>query len=446
MKLRYLAIAAACAAISGQASALTVAQSQGAQLKLFISGSSALQKVIEGVLTQNCGADKTQFKSLATSAAGPTDTTNGNSHNIYSCTLTGSDFGAANVGKTIMLVKREAGGSAQGVFPVALNTAIAFMNVATCSDTALTCTGTTLVKPDAGVSDLEPVAFNSAVNRPTAFAGQTVNNSQFDGAAPSAVAEQIFALVVNNTLYADLQADQGVGTGVPTVSSAAFASIYSPGYGQLGLGWTPLLKTGNNQSQINICSRAIGSGTRATAQVQFLQSPNNIVPQSFANSGDNTPGAVKGGNGAGNFFLSEESSSGNVVACVNAANANAAYSIGMVSADRDLTGTGANFVKLDNQTPGRLAAKDGNYPWVFEAFYQVNKSAANLAIAKAFGIAFALPSNIAAIPVAAQNGVMATPENCSGGIYSDWTTAAELAFCSRVSRNQDSRTPLVFIK
>ena len=443
MKLRYLAIAAACAAISGQASALTVAQSQAAQLKLFISGSSALQKVIEGVLTQNCGADKTQFKSLATSFG---DTSNGASHNIYSCTLTGSDFGAANVGKTMMLVKREAGGSAQGVFPVALNTAIAFMDVATCSDTALTCTGTTLVKPDAGVSDLEPVVFNSAVNRPTAFAGLTVNNSQFDGGAPSAVAEQIFALVVNNTLYAALQADQGVGTGVPTVSSAAFASLYSPGYGQLGLGWTPLLKTGNNQSQINICSRAIGSGTRATAQVQFLQSPNNIVPQSFANVGDNTPGAVKGGNGTGNFFLSEESSSGNVVACVNTANASSAYSIGMVSADRDLTGTGANFVKLDNQTPGRLAAKDGNYPWVFEAFYQVNKSAANLAIAKAFGVAFALPSNIAAIPVSAQNGVMATPENCSGGIYSDWVSPAELAFCSRVSRNQDSRTPLVFIK
>ena len=136
MKLRYLAIAAACAAISGQASALTVAQSQAAQLKLYISGSSALQKVIEGVLTQNCGADKTQFKSLAASFG---DTSNGASYNIYSCTLTGNDFGAANVGKTIMLVKREAGGSAQGVFPVALNTAIAFMNIATCSDTALTC-------------------------------------------------------------------------------------------------------------------------------------------------------------------------------------------------------------------------------------------------------------------------------------------------------------------
>lgn len=444
MKFRYLAIAAACAAISGQASALTVAASQGAQLKLFISGSSALQKVIEGVLTQNCGADKTQFKSALASFG---DTANGTSHNIYSCTLTGSDFGAANVGKTIMLVKREAGGSAQGVFPVAQNTPIAFMDIATCSDSALTCTGTTLVKPDAGVSDLEPVAFNSAVNRPTAFAGQTVSNAQFAGGVPSAVAMQIFGLIVNNTLYADLQADQGLsGAAVPTVSSAAFASLYSPGYGQLGLGWTPLLKTGNNQSQINICSRAIGSGTRATAQVQFLQSPNNVVPQSFATLGDNTAGAVKGGNGAGNFLVSEESSSGNVVSCVAAANPNAAYSIGLVSADRDLTGTGANFVKLDNQTPGRLAAKDGNYPWVFEAFYQVNKSAANLAIAKAFGVAFALPANIAAIPVAAQNGVMATPENCSGGIYSDWTTAAEMAFCSRVSRNQDSRTPLVFIK
>ena len=118
----------------------------------------------------------------------------------------------------------------------------------------------------------------------------------------------------------------------------------------------------------------------------------------------------------------------------------------MVSADRDLTGTGAKFVNLDNQVAGRLAAKEGKYSWVFEAFYQVNKTAPNLEIARLFGKAFALPANIAAIPVASQNGVMATPENCSGGIYSDWTSPAEVAFCSRVSRNQDSRTPLVFIK
>ena len=445
MKFRYLAIAAACAAISGQANAaMTVAQAQGAQLKLFISGSSALQKVIEGVLTQNCGADKVQFKSLFGSAAAPSDTTNGNSHNIYACTLTGNDFGAANVGKTMMLVKREAGGSAVGVFPVAANTSVSFMDISTCSDVSATCTGLVSAKPDAGVSDLEPVAFNNAVNRPTAFAGQTVTSTQF--ASSTAVAEQVFGLIVNTNLYTALQADQGLAsTVVPSVSSAAFTSLYLAGAGQSGLSWTPLLSTGNPASQVNICSRALGSGTRASAQLQVLQSPSNILPLSFASPAtDNTvatPAIARGGNVDGAYFVSEESSSGNVVACVNAANATGAYSIGMVSVDRDLTNSGTSFVKLDNQTASTSTAKNGQYPWVFEAFYNVNKLAPNLAIAKLFGTAFALPVNINAISTAAKNGVMATPENCQGD-----GSAIEAAVCSRVSRNQDSRQPLVFIR
>ena len=446
MKFRYLAIAAACAAIAGQAHAatgvMTAAQANAAQLKLFISGSSALQKVIEGVLTQNCATDKVQFKSQYGSAAAPSDTTNGNSHNIYACTLTGNDFGTANVGKTIMLVKREAGGSAYGVFPVAANTVVPFMDISTCSDAAATCTGLVSVKPDAGVSDLEPAAFNSAVNRPVAFGTQTVVASQF--ASSGAVAEQVFGLVVNANLYAALLADQGLTTpSVPSVSSAAFTSLYIAGAGQSGLGWAPLLSSGNVTSQVNICARALGSGTRASAQLQFLQSPSNIFPLSFANPAvDNSTGAVKGAVADSAYFVSEESSSGNVIACVQAANATGAYSIGMVSVDRDMsTYAGAYIVKLDNQTANSSAAKNGQYPWVFEAFYNVNKTAPNLAIAKAFGTAFALPININAISAAAKNGVMATPENCQGD-----GSAAEVAVCSRVSRNQDSRQPLVFIR
>ena len=442
MKLRYLAIAAACAAISGQASALTVAQSQASSLKLFISGSSALQKVIEGVLSQNCGSDYTKFVSKAGSAAATTDTTNGNSHNIYSCTLTGADFGAASVGKTITLVKREAGGSAYGVFPVAANSNVSFLDISSCNDTDKTCTGLVSVKPDAGVSDLEPVAFNSAVNRPTAFATQAaVASGQFAVSGP--VAEQVFGLVVNTTLYTALQADQGLAsTVVPSVSSAAFTSLYIAGAGQSGLGWAPLLSSGNVTSQVNICSRALGSGTRASAQIQFLQSPSNIFPLSFASPAlDNSSGAVKSANADSAYFVSEETSSGNVVACVNAANANSAYAIGLVSADRDLTGTGASFVKLDNQTANTSTAKNGQYPWVFEAFYNVNKLAPNLALAKAFGTAFALPVNINSVSTAAKNGVMASPENCQGD-----GSVVEAAVCSRVSRNGDSRQPLVFIR
>lgn len=469
MKLRYLAIAAACAAVSGHAMALDKATTIAvpAANQLYIAGSSALQKVIEGVLSQNCAAGTfTNFKSLA--ASFPPDTSNGNSYNIYSCTLNAvNDFG--NLAGNIAVYKREAGGSAQGVFPVAFPAAnaaqIKFLDINSCTDGANTCTSViTNRAPDAGVSDLEPVAFNFTVNQPTAFAGQKVINSNFDAVKPpKAVAVQVFGLIVNDGLYADLQADQGLPpSGQPSVSSAAFTTLYLPGFGLTGLGWTPLLKTGAKlQSQVNICSRVLGSGTRATAQVQFLQSPYNALASAFAvPSIDNTPGAIKGASTVGNYFVSDESTAGNVGGCVALANASGGYSVGITSTDR-VAPAGTKFVKLDNQIPSAqpaagptaqdpAQARNGEYPWVFESFYQINKTAPSLALARLFGTAFAKPDNIFAAGAGANaptlNGIMATPENCSGAIYTDWVSAAERTVCSRVSRQQDSRTPLVFIK
>ena len=456
MKFHKIALAA-CAVLSTQAHALNAADSAAAPVKLYITGSSALQSVIEGLLNQpgNCTPGTfTKFRGLAGSPAGSGDTANGNSHNAYSCTLaTGNDFGAGFDGQNVAIIKREAGGSAQGVFPLFTTAAVptatvALIDLGSCTDAGNTCNNTALVVPDAGVSDLEPVAFNFAVNQPTAFLGQTVANNGFRSV--TSVAQQIFALVGNDLLANDLAAL----TGSKSVPKAAFASIFASGYNAVDLGWLPFARTSSGTflpgatNQVNLCSRGIGSGTRATAQIQFLDLPYNALAVLPATVTNNTAGALRGGNTPGAFFVSEESSSGNVVACVNAANASNGYSIGIVSADRDLTGTGTQFLSIDNVAPGRAAAKEGQYQWMYESFYNVSKKVGSTSVnlfPNAFGAAFKLPKNINALSPTAANGIMATPANCSGTTAAAWT-GDELAACARVSRNRDSRRPLTFAK
>ena len=459
MKLHHIAIAA-LAALSTQAFALNAADTAAAPVKLYITGSSALQAVIEGMLNQpgNCLAGTyTKYKGLAGSPAGSGDSSNGSSHNAYSCTLeVGNDFGSGFTGQNVAVIKREAGGSAQGVFPLYVSTGtptttVAMIDLTTCNDTDNTCNNTASVVPDAGVSDLEPVAFNASVNQPSAFAGQVVANSGFRSV--SSVAEQVFALIGNDTLNNDLIAL----TGSASVPKSAFASIFAASYNSLDLGWLPFARNSSVSpatflpgatNQVNVCSRAIGSGTRATAQIQFLDLPYNVLAASVAVPGGNTGGAVRGGNQAGAYFISEESSSGNVVGCVAAANAGGGYAIGIVGADRDLTGTGTHFLSIDNVAPGRAAGKDGQYQWMYESFYNVSKKVASTSVTlfpNAFGAAFKLAKNINAVSAAAANGVMATPANCSGTTATAWVTD-ELAACARVSRNKDSRKPLAFAK
>jgi hypothetical protein len=458
MKLHHIAIAA-LAALSTQAFALNAADTAAAPVKLYITGSSALQPVIEGLLNQpgNCVVGTyTKYAGLAGSPAGSGDTKNGNSQNAYSCTIAaGSDFGSTFNGQNVTIIKREAGGSAQGVFPLystgTPTATVALIDLTSCNDTDQTCNNVASVVPDAGVSDLEPVAFNSVVNQPSAFAGQVVANTGFRSV--TSVAEQVFALIGNDNLNNDLIAL----TGSASIPKAAFASIFASGYDSLTLGWLPFGRNSSGSpatflpgatNQVNLCSRAIGSGTRATAQIQFLDLPYNVFAASVAIPSGNTVGAVRGGNTAGAFFVSEESSSGNVVGCVAAANVSGGYSVGIVGADRDLTGTGTHFLSIDNVAPGRAAGKEGQYQWMYESFYNVSKKVASTSTTlfpNAFGAAFKLAKNINAISATAANGVMANPANCSGSTAAAWVTD-ELAACARVSRGKDSRRPLTFAK
>lgn len=452
MKLHHIAIAAVCAAAGSSTFAAD----------FYLSGSSALQKVIAKSIANNCSTLVTFPGQNNSAAAGPLDNADGQSQTRYVCTASASNSWGVTSG-TVFNIFLNTQGSAYGVFPVAANSAISFIDPTTCngaptgSGTATTCTGVVAHTPDAGVSDLEPSMFNDSSNHPVAAVSgaapgttfpklfgtaPTISASSFDSSKVAAM--QTFGLAVNNALLADLQADQGLTSAqIPTISSSAFASIYSPFYEQSGLGWTPLFTgvAGHPNNQVNICSRLPGSGTRASAQAFFLQAPFSTFSQGFnapstANANDSaTLSDSVGQNVSGAYAIGEYDNSGAVVGCVTGTTAGG-YAIGLLSTDRASGGaTGFTFVNLDGSVPDAIHARTGRYQWTYEAFYQVNKGSANKTFANAFYNAFKTPTNIAALGAPSTNGVSAAVKNCS--------TSPTAAVCSHVTR-ANARAALIY--
>ena len=253
-------------------------------------------------------------------------------------------------------------------------------------------------------------------------------------------------VVVNDKLYADLQADQGT-SGVPSVPAVAFANLWGSAYNP-GNAWNPLCKDPYNCSaltlvttNINLAVRAIGSGTRAAAGLFFNNTPSGKGSKQWA-TGSTTnlfSAAVTGGRSVFNA-----SSGGNVVGaldtCGDATATSPRYCMGILGRETDLTGKKVKFVNIDNSAPD--GAKFGQYGIVYEATYQINKNAsvAAKALATAFGSAAAKPVNINQ----AFNGlgVLALPSACGTFPY----TGIEAVVCSRVSRGGNSNATLSIAK
>jgi hypothetical protein len=477
MKLNLLALAAlATIAGAAQAAPLTTTQAIAATNQLYISGSSALQKLVEGQIKQNCSGDTLSIwrSASGTTWAGSTtaDTTAGASHNIYSCTLNATnDFGLTG---DITVVKREAGGSGQGVFPIggAATGGIAqlMMDIASPGCTAaggLTaiCAGGAgsekSVQADMGISDAEPAVFNATFNKASAFAALSVSDTSFD-AAPTPIGLNVVGLVVNQQLYNDLQADQVAqglipAGGVPSVPSTAFASILTSTYNS-GLAWTPFFSAGSaaalKNTHINVAFRAAGSGTRASAGLFFNNYPSGQVPKNFANGVTTNTFNALADNGRSVF---NASSSGNVIGAVNACG-NDRYCVGILGLEQNLSAApNTKFVNIDGASPTN--ARLGQYNFAYEATYQVNKTGLNgssgKTFANAFGAALALPVNIYAannVPtVSAFQGFLALPGKCTGS-FATWTstpvtpTTPEGLVCSRVTRGGNSNNTLTVLK
>jgi hypothetical protein len=420
MKLRSIALAS-LAALAGQAFAaadltpVTVADVQAAITAgnvLYISGSSAAKGIIKGLVQQNCGGP------LAT-WTGPTLTSggiSGGAGNIYACKVLATNDWTLPENTVVVVNKRDFLGSGYGVFPVAQQVAIDFTDISSCVDnTATTCTGTTLVVPNAGISDLEPTAFNNSFNRPVDFTSAAAVTAA-DFTTPKSIFSQVFGVAVTTKLAAEMIAAGNFitvnGVQVPNLSTTQVANLLSTGVKTHA--WKGIATSANTTAGVNVCTRDLGSGTRAAFNTLFVQNgTTGLTPISTAQ----TVLATTFTDAAGSVYVNEAGSGGGVQTCLQSVNGlTKGFGIGLLTLG---TGTTANytFAAIDGVAPTRDNAKTGKYNVWAETFMQLNKqftvangaNAAAVSFLGKFQTQAALVDNIGNVGSPAVAGVFALP-------------------------------------
>jgi len=468
MKLRLIAAAASLLAI-GQAQALTPTQvADATTIKVYAAGASAIRNIVGQIFLQNCASNlDIYYSDKSTGGSFTSDGANGDSHRVYTCTLKAdadleTDLkGKSLGGKNVAFYKRDAGGSAQGVFPVAVPQNSANLAISTaCTSTGnaasfnaatgvttpsyLCKTAETLRAPDLGFSDVEPRLFKG-LNALSGFSSAGLTTAQASGLTVVPTFQTIMAVAVTNTLYTALQTAQNT-TGVPSVPRTVVGSLTR---GELtspadGLGWHAL-GVADPDKQVNICRRAAGSGTQAAANLLFSGFPCAATAQvAPAVNGDSeyantlTPASWTDGG----FFVYEASSAGNVENCLANANAAGGYAIGHLSRE-NAEKPSWKHVALDGVAPTRANMIDGKYDYAVESTAQyrtANLTAleagsaddkAKAAFIKGFAKAVGRPVNMDKLAAAAKDGLAALP---TAGKYKDPNDSIAAAFVSRVGR------------
>lgn len=491
MQVRHIALAALVAA-TGSAQALTPAQivaarSAGTLKEVYVAGASAQRLFIGAWFQQQCKASTFDVFFNGTGVA-----PSGANHRAYSCELS-KKVGNWVAGTQVLLVKRDQGGSTQGVNPVATATAQDQMVVdASCSavpgnpspaeDITLPTFGCPNVASrlaDAGVSDVEPALFQKPVN--LLAPGVAVNTKNLD---TKAFNQTVMGVAVNKKLYRALQESQGL---IPAggaldddpakqpnltrafVSSALSGNLSGSTADKLGwnaAGITAAVDPAVLSKQVNVCRRNIGSGTQASFNIEFLNAGcgtgvavyEPVGQTTGANNATNNASAPLAENGT--LAWVNNSGSSTVESClgttVETTVGGTAYGIGILSRENTPTPTGLGidkgyrFVKLDGVAPTRDNAKVGKYPFIYAATMQWNKTTLVDADVKQFlinlrangGKASAL--NVADVDT--QQGVLALPTTYPGA-YDDLTDPVVLKFASRVDRNiAGSCSPVRMVK
>ena len=523
MKLRSIAIAAAAfAAASSSFAVPAVSVDAAGTVRIYMAGATALRNTIAGiVLNDICGGTAanatTTLYNMAESGTG--FSFNGNYWGI-TCKVTatgGGKIGGVPAGTSIAFFKSDAGGSAQGVFPVYFGTQRPFVetaNLANCAGasgfTAVAdrayygCPGTRLAAPMFGMSDVEPAMFkgvnvpNDPIDTSDDFYPQDgLSQAQIGELQVTPVVQTLFAVAVNNNLYADMFAKQGLAAKyssagvacttastdencIPSLGQAEARSFFGGTESNWRLASTnPALVN----SQLNVCRRVQGSGTQAAANLQFGGFPCNgstVSPADFGYSTSAAPEAMSsftgktqsgktianylidnlGGNGGvgpmpgGTTFVFEGPGTGDVVSCLNAANKAGGYAIGHVSKENVPATSGTvglwKHVRLEGANPDGTQAKQGRYDYVVESTIQYKAAsftgftAQQQSFINGFTTEIAKPDALAKLPAANQNGVLALPLSYAG----DFGTGSvnEIKFGSRVSRAGNSCQPLAALK
>ena len=323
-KLNILAASIAMATASGaNAGAL------GAANEIFISGATAPANFIrEDAMLRICDAAAapvqvfTEQVAVAPSTTPGGDILNAGNHTVVHCTAKAVTGAAGLAGKDIAIYKFN-GGSATGVAPVAEGLAVDFLDasVAGCAPVEHTpgdntypistsgdvfelyeCTNAALIKqqiPDAGVSDVEPKVFTSALaldfgTEPTgAKVRPTVELGDLSMLTVKAGPGLVFGTAVSLPMYDELLDDQQAKGMLPDCPAnptraqrdtiACMPSLPSAGIRAVFEGqvtsWADFTPYGesldptnvNQGNNVHLCKRTNGSGTHAQFSVNYLQ-------------------------------------------------------------------------------------------------------------------------------------------------------------------------------
>jgi hypothetical protein len=482
MKLSLITTAALMAC--GAAQALTPAEIdnlRGNGLKeINLAGASAQRLFIAAWFQQQCKASTFDVFFNGTASA-----PSGSSYRAYSCRLSKAvgDF-AANT--PVLLVKRDTGGSFEGVNPIALADRQTNMLVSGASCDAVpgnpspatdilvpsfACSGTQNIVSDAGFSDVEPKLFQRPVNLPD---GQkALANNQLNKLDIKTINQTVFGVAVNKGLYRDLQADQGLDpvdddANRPTLRSTWVAAALQ-GQAEGGAkktGWSVVFTKSNpGAKQVNVCRRTVGSGTQAASNTYFVSIDYEPLLNNYQVFGQTYNAGNKASIGTNVGTIQENGTravqlgagTSDVESCLGTKVENAnAYGLGVLSRENNPKPAGQpdknyRFVKINGDQPNRDAAKLGNYDFVFNATMQWNTDTiANGSDKESFLNALrnnaGKPASLNGADPDTQQGAMSPPSTYSGP-YEDLAGAVNLKFSSRVDRIIDnSGTALRIVK
>jgi hypothetical protein len=312
-----------------------------ATVRIHLTGASASRAAVAGVVLNDiCGGSATNTTTTLYNVAesGTAFTFNGNYWAI-TCKLpsAGATYIGLPVNTAIAFFKSDAGGSAQGVFPIFNNSDATFVQpapltgctVATSTTTPnpnidrvyTACPATRIDKPNFGTSDVEPALF-TGINVPNDANDPNVSSYPAGGLSPSDIAklevtpifQTVFALAVNTNLYTAMFAKQSLAakkdaaglacttastdeTCIPSVGYAEARSLlqgFEPNWRLLVNSVAPTLDS-KLDSQVNICRRVQGSGTQAAANLALMGFPCNgsaLTPADYNASSSAAPDAV----------------------------------------------------------------------------------------------------------------------------------------------------------
>lgn len=473
MKLRSSLIALACLASFGAAHALTpaevaAARADGSLKEVRLTGASALRLLI-GAYAQADLAQPDTFDVFF-------DSTTGSNHRAYSF-KTKVAIGTWPVGTPVVIYKRDAGGSSQGVTPLvnadatqthmlidnSCTTAAGGVSPATDIQKAgFICAGTVAGLAHAGFSDVEPPLLQATVN-----GGTGLDTSGLDAAG---FVQNIFAVGVNKKLYLALQKAQGLVAANATVideSPAAQPSVPKTfiagaltgqllGSSSSKKGWNLLIPasvdSNINNKRVNVCRRTPGSGTQAASNLYFANNPCGGTANQFVPTAGTTSATLAV---TGSLTTLQNASTGAVETCLGNVEALAdstggGYAFGVLGRENNPLANGGDkgyrYVKLSGATPSRAALIAGEYDFAVEASMQWAKSgASNAPAADVLTLLTKLRAELGKASILQgldpdlQNGLAALPSTATGAWADlDATTKSYTSHTSRTSANSCS--------